>query len=116
MSENHSSSSNVIPSTSRIEVVIVVLTLLIRLGKYLPWIVLAFAGLNMALVILYFTRWNSMPGGILNLILAVAGFLFFAQLIRRRTIHRENYQSTRTLRSGETKNAANERRVGAEVR
>ena len=116
MSEKHSSSSNVIPSTSRIEVVIVVLTLLIRIGKYLPWIVLAFAGLNLALVILYFTRWNSMPGGILNLVFAIAGFLFFAQLMRRRTIHREDYQNTGTLRSGETKNSAEERRVGAEVR
>ncbi len=32
-----------------------------------------------------------MTGGILNLIFAIAGFLFFAQLIRMRTIRRRRY-------------------------
>jgi hypothetical protein len=31
----------------------------------------------------------------LNLVLAIAGFVFFAQLVRRRKIHRQNYRYTR---------------------
>src|SRR3712207_9541496 len=73
-------SSNTIPSTARLQGVIVMLTLLINIGKYLPWIVLAFAGINVVLAVLSFTWWHSMTGGILNVIGAIAGFLFFAQL------------------------------------
>ena len=93
--ESLSSSSNQIPSTSKLEEVILMLTLLIKIGKYLPWIVLAFAAVNMTVAVFYFTRWNSMAWGIFNLVLAVAGFVFFAQLIRRRKIHRQNYLYTR---------------------
>ena len=96
--ESSSPSSNAIPSTSRIEVVIIMLTLLIKIGKYLPWIILAFAGLSMALAVLSFTWWNSVVGGIINLGFAAAGFVFLAQIIRRRKIHRERYyQHTRKM-------------------
>jgi membrane protein implicated in regulation of membrane protease activity len=87
------SSSNATADTTKLEGVIVILTLLIKIGKYLPWIVLAFAVGNMTVAVFYFTWWNSMAWGILNLVLAVGGFLFFAQLVRRRKIHRENYLS-----------------------
>ncbi len=90
-----SSSSNATADTAKIEGVIVILTLLIKIGKYLPWIVLAFAAGNMTVAVFYFTWWNSMAWGILNLVLAVAGFIFFAQLLRRRKIHRQNYRYTR---------------------
>jgi membrane protein implicated in regulation of membrane protease activity len=90
-----SSSSNATAATTKIEGVIVVLTLLIKIGRYLPWIVLGFAAGNMAVAVLYFTWWNSMAWGILNLVLAFAGFLFFAQLVRRRKIHRQTYRHTR---------------------
>jgi hypothetical protein len=89
------SSSNATADTAKLEGVIVILTLLIKIGKYLPWIVLAFAAVNMTVAVFYFTRWNSMAWGIFNLVLAVAGFVFFAQLIRRRKIHRQNYLYTR---------------------
>jgi uncharacterized integral membrane protein len=85
------SSSNTIPSTAKLQGVIVMLTLLIKIVRYLPWIVLAFAAINMIIAALYFTWWHSMTGGILNLIFAIAGFLFFAQLIRMRTIRRRRY-------------------------
>jgi hypothetical protein len=93
--EDSSSSSNAISSTAKLEGVILILTLLIKIGKYLPWIVLAFAALNMVLAVLCFTWWNNMAGGIFNSVLAFAGFLFFAQLVRRRKIHRHNYRYTR---------------------
>src|SRR3712207_6718594 len=95
MRQKESSSSNTIPSTARLQGVIVMLTLLINIGKYLPWIVLAFAGINVVLAVLSFTWWHSMTGGILNVIGAIAGFLFFAQLIRRRIVRRYNYQYIR---------------------
>jgi membrane protein implicated in regulation of membrane protease activity len=89
------SSSNATADTTKLEGVIVILTLLIKIGKYLPWIVLAFAVGNLTLAVFCFTWWNSMAWGILNLVLAVAGFVFFAQLARRRKIHRENYRYAR---------------------
>jgi hypothetical protein len=115
MSEKESSSSNAIPDTAKLEGVILMLTLLIKIGKYLPWIVLAFAAGNMILAVLYFTWWNGMAGGILNLIFAIAGFIFFAQLVRRRKIHRYNYQYIRKEPHRET-NIPEEGKVRAEVR
>ena len=91
------SSSNTIPDTSKLQGVIVMLTILTKIVQYLPWIVLAFAAINMIIAALYFVWWQNMTGGILNLVLAIAGFLFFAQLIRMRTIRRRryNYRYTR---------------------
>src|SRR3712207_6020663 len=85
-------SSNATSDTAKLEGVIVLLTLLIKIGKYLPWIVLAFAVVNLTVAVFYFTRWDSMAWGIFNLVLAVGGFVFFAQLVRRRKIHRQNYR------------------------
>ena len=114
MSEKESS-SNTIPSTAKIQGVIVMLTLLVKIVRYLPWIVLAFAAINMIIAALYFTWWHSMTGGILNLIFAIAGFLFFAQLIRMRTIRRRgyNYRYTRNDPYRET-NMTEQREVSAE--
>ncbi len=110
------SSSNTISNTARIEAVIVMLTFVIKIGKFLPWIVLAFAAVNMALAILYLTRWNSMVGGIINLALAAAGFLFFAQLIkRRRKIQKFSYQYRTTTDQLRVENMDEERKVDAEV-
>lgn len=75
------------------------LTLLIKIGKYLLWIVLGFALLNLTLAVLDFTVWNNIAVGVFNSILAFGGFIFFGQLIRRRTIHRYEYgNTTRHLR------------------
>ena len=111
-----SSSSNTIPSTARIEAVIRMLTVLIKIGKLLPWIVLAFAGVNMALAVLYLTRWNGIVGVIINLVFATAGFVFFAQLIKRRKIHRYNYQyRTKTDQRSRVVNVDEERNVDTEL-
>jgi hypothetical protein len=115
MLEKDSSSSNALPSTAKLEGVILMLTVLIKIGRCLPWIVLAFAAGNMILAVLYFTRWNNMLGGILNLVLAIAGFIFFAQLVRRRKIHRQNYGYTRKDLDTETK-ITEEKKVRAEAR
>ena len=93
--DSSSSSSNAIPSTAKFEGVILILTFLINIGKYLPWIVLAFAAVGMTLAVFCFTWWNNVAFGIFNLVLATGGFFFFAQLVRRRKIHRHNYRYTR---------------------
>ena len=114
MPEKDPSSSNAIPSTKKIEGVIMMLTVLIKIGKYLPWIVLAFAAANMILAVLCFTWWNNILGGIINLVLAIAGFFFFSQLVRRRKIHRYNYGYIRRDLSREPK-ISDERKVRAEA-
>ena len=115
MPEKDASSSNAVPNTAKLEGVIVMLTLLIKIGKYLPWIVLAFAAGNMILAVLCFTWWNSITGGILNLIFAFAGFLFFAQLMSRRRMHRHiNLRYSRKNAPRET-SITEERKVHAEV-
>ena len=113
MPEKDPSSSNAIPS-AKIEGVIIMLTVLIKLGKYLPWIVLAFAAVNMILAVLCFTWWNNILGGIINLVLAIAGFFFFSQLVRRRKIHRYSYRYIRRDLSREPK-ISDERKVRAEA-
>jgi membrane protein YdbS with pleckstrin-like domain len=115
MPEKDPSSSNATPSAAKIEGVIIMLTVLIKIGKYLPWIVLAFAAVNMILAVLCFTWWNNMLGGIINLVLAIAGFFFFSQLVRRRKIHRYNYRYTRRDLSREAR-IADERKVRAEAK
>jgi uncharacterized membrane protein YuzA (DUF378 family) len=109
------SSSNAIPSTAKLQRVIVMLTLLVKIVRYLPWIVFAFAAINLIIAALYFTWWHSMTGGILNLILGIAGLLFFAQLIRMRRIRRRghNYRYTRNDPYRET-NMTEQRDVSAE--
>ena len=113
MTEKDSSSSNAMPSTTKLEGVIVILTLLIKIGKYLPWIVLAFALVNLTLAVFYFTWWHNMAGGIVNLVLATAGLLFFGQLVRRRKIHRDNYRYTSKEPTKRQTNIAEERKVPA---
>ncbi len=115
MPEKDPSSSNAIPSTAKIEGVIAMLTVLIKIGKYLPWIVLAFAAVSMILAVLCFAWWNNMIGGIINLVLAIAGFVFFSQLVRRRKIHRYNYGYARRDLSREAK-IIDEKKVRAEAR
>ena len=113
MTEKESSSSNAMPNTTKLEGVIVILTLLIKIGKYLPWIVLAFALVNITLAVFYFTWWNNMAGGIVNLVLASAGLIFFGQLIRRRKIHRDNSRYTRKEPLQSETHVAGERKLPA---
>jgi hypothetical protein len=116
MAEKDRSSSGAIASTAKLEGVIIMLAVLIKIGKYLAWIVLIFAAVNLILAMLYFTWWNNMLGGLFNLVLAIAGFLFFAQLIRRRKIHRYNYGYTRRDLPREAKTTTDERKVRAQAK
>lgn len=94
-----SDSSPLISNTAKMEALIHMLTLLIKIGKYLPWVVLTFASVNLILAVLDFTWWNHIASGVFNSILALAGFFFFAQLLGRRKVHRYEYRySGRHLR------------------
>ena len=88
------SESSLQSNTAKMGTVINMLTLLIKIGKYLLWIVLGFALLNLTLAILDFTVWNNIAVGVFNSVLALGGFVFFGQLFRRRTIHRNKYSYT----------------------
>ena len=111
--KDSSSSTNALPSTTKLDGVILILTFLIKVGKYLPWIVLAFALVNVTLAAFYFVWRDNMAGGILNLILAAAGFVFFAQLVKRRSIHRNTYQYTGAESPSEEKNVPDEKKEKA---
>jgi hypothetical protein len=74
------------------EVLIQMLTLVIKIGKYLPLIVLAFAMLNLMFAVLDFFYWNHIAWGIFNSILGFSGFNFFVELLKRRKVHRYEYR------------------------
>jgi hypothetical protein len=78
------SEPSMISSTAKLRVVIGMLSVIIKVGKYLPHIVFSFATLNLILAILDFTIWGSWPFGVLNIILAIGGFVFSGQLHQRR--------------------------------
>lgn len=88
------SSPPLVSNTAKMEMLIHVLTILIKIGKYLPLIVLCFATVNLTLAVLDFLYWNNIAGGIFNSILAFGGFHFFVQLVKRRKVHRYEYRYT----------------------
>ena len=90
-----SSNPSLITSTVKLQVVIGLLTMIIKIGKYLPYIVFTFASVNMILAILDFTIWDSLPFGVLNTIMAIGGFVFSGQLYQRHNIGRHEYPARR---------------------
>ncbi len=83
-----------ITDTAKLEAMIHTLTLVIKIGKYLPWIVLAFGVGNVILAVLNFMWWNNIAAGVFDSILAFGAFVFFGQLMRRHKIHRYEYRYT----------------------
>ena len=61
-----------------------------KVGKYLPVVVAAFAGLNLLLAVNDFLISNT-GFGILNSLFAIGGFIFLLQLYQRRKIHSYEY-------------------------
>lgn len=83
-----------ISDTAKLEAMIHSLGLLITIGKYLPLMIAGFATLNLILAYFDLFVWNHIGFGILNAILALAGFIFLGQLLKRRKIHRYDYRYT----------------------
>jgi hypothetical protein len=61
-----------------------------KVGRYLPVIVVSFAGLNLFLAVNDFLVSNT-GFGILNSIFALGGFIFLVQLHQKRKIHSHDY-------------------------
>jgi hypothetical protein len=66
------------------------LEIAMKVGKYLPVIVVSFAGLNLLLAVNDFLISNT-GFGILNSIFALGGFILLVQLHQRRKIHSYDY-------------------------
>lgn len=66
-----------------------------NIGKKLPFIVLAFAGINVILAVYDYYVANY-GVAILNTIFAIGGINFFIQLHKRRNIHSYDYHTNRT--------------------
>jgi hypothetical protein len=80
-----SSRTMALPSTATLQVVIGALAAIIFIGKYLPHMVFITSGLSLILAILDFAVWNNVAFGVVNLLLAVGGFLFLRQLLQKRS-------------------------------
>ena len=76
--------------TTKLGALIHLLEIVMKVGKYLPVIVVSFAGLNFLLAVNDFFISNT-GFGILNAIFALGGFIFLVQLHQRRKIHSYDY-------------------------
>ena len=68
------------------------LEIVMTIGRYLSLIVAGFVLLNLTLAILSFVAWNGVASGVINSIFALGGFIFLAQLLGRRKVHRYEYR------------------------
>jgi len=76
--------------STKLGALIHLLEIVMKVGKYLPVIVVSFAGLNLLLAVNDFLISNT-GFGILNALFALGGFIFLAQLHQRRKIHSYDY-------------------------
>ena len=102
MLQNNSSISD----STKLGALIHLLEIAMKVGKYLPVIVVSFAGLNLVLAVNDFLVSNT-GFGILNSLFALGGFIFLVQLHQRRTIHSYEYYYNYRKRS--------EKKIGTEV-
>jgi len=92
--------------STKLGALIHLLGVVMKVGKYLPVIVVSFAGLNLVMAVNDFLVSNT-GFGILNSLFALGGFIFLAQLHQRRKIHSYEYYYNYRKRS--------EKRVVTEV-
>ena len=76
--------------STKLGALIHLLEVAMKIGKYLPVIIVSFAGLNLVLAVNDFLVSNT-GFGILNSIFAAGGFIFLVQLHQRRKIHSYDY-------------------------
>lgn len=77
-------------ATNQFDAIIQSIGLLKKIGKNLPFIVLAFAGINAILAIRDYSA-SQYPFAILNTIFATGGINFFIQLYKKSKIYNYNY-------------------------
>ncbi len=76
--------------STKLGALIHLLEVAMKIGKYLPVIIVSFAGLNLVLAVNDFLVSNT-GFGILNSLFAAGGFIFLVQLHQRRKIHSYDY-------------------------
>jgi hypothetical protein len=82
--------NSAVSDSTKLGALIRLLEVAMKIGKYLPVIIVSFAGLNIVLAVNDFLVSNT-GFGILNSIFAVGGFIFLVQLHHRRKIHSYDY-------------------------
>jgi len=82
--------SSTLSDSTKLGALIQLLEIAMKVGKYLPVIVVSFAGLNLLLAVNDFLISNT-GFGILNSLFALGGFIFLVQLHQRRKIHSYEY-------------------------
>ena len=82
--------NNSISDSTKLGALIHLLGVAMKIGKYLPVIIVSFAGLNLVMAVNDFLVSNT-GFGILNSIFALGGFIFLVQLHQRRKIHSYDY-------------------------
>ncbi|MEO9319968.1 MAG: hypothetical protein ABI361_04780 [Nitrososphaera sp.] len=90
-----------LPSTRKIDAVIYTMTFLINLGRYLPWVELALGIVNSVYAFLNFFVFHSYVAGLINTLFAIGSFVFYAQLLPRRNVHRYQYRYAGRHRRGD---------------
>jgi hypothetical protein len=78
--------SSSLSDSTKLGAMIRLLEVAMKIGKYLPVIVVSFAGLNLVMAV-YDLLVSNTGFGILNSIFALGGFIFLAQLHHRRKIN-----------------------------
>ena len=86
-----SSGTSRIPSIVKLQIVTGILTMIIKIGKYLPYIVFTFTTFSLTLAILDFSIWDNVLFGLLNTIWAVGGLVLSGQLHQKCNIGRREY-------------------------
>jgi hypothetical protein len=89
------SGSTSVPSSLELQLIIGLLTLMIKIGRYLPYVVFVFATVSLTLAVLDFAVWGNLLFGVLNTMLAIGGFVLTGQLLRRRIINRSESLTNR---------------------
>jgi len=87
-----------LPDSTKLGALIHLLEVVMKVGKYLPVIVVSFAGLNLVLAVNDFLVSNT-GFGILNSIFSFGGFIFLVQLHQRRKIHSYDYSDNYSKRN-----------------
>jgi hypothetical protein len=82
--------TSTVSDSTKLGALIHFLEIAMKVGKYLPVIVVSFAGLNLLLALNDFLISNT-GFGILNSLFALGGFIFLVQLHQRRKIHSYEY-------------------------
>jgi hypothetical protein len=82
--------ASTVSDSTKLGALIRFLEIAMKVGKYLPVIVVSFAGVNLLLALNDFLISNT-GFGILNSLFALGGFIFLFQLHQRRKIHSYEY-------------------------